>query len=277
MLAPSHFATSREEELDTTVDPLVSIRHNLRANMSYLRRFGRAITGNQTWADISVVQLMEDLLANPELTRGESTPRVALYKRLLELITSLQDENGPIPTPPSRQAHLLTAVEGFDNAQAAEILSASAGALKEMIEEVHRDLTRQAGARALVIEDEPLIAAHLKLQLRQLGHEVVGTAVTLTQAIEKGLKARPDLILSDVQLADGSSGIDAVDKIQCAFDVPVIFITAYPERLLTGKRPEPIFLIAKPYMEEAVRATISHALFLDSYFRTELSPGPISA
>jgi len=264
--------------LDTTVDPLVSIRHNLRANMSYLRRFGRAITGSQSWADISVVQLMEDLLANADLTRGRSTPRVALYRRLLELITLLQDENGPIPTPAKRQAHLLTMIEGFDKAQAAEILNVSTGEVEDMLEEVQSDIARQAGARALVIEDEPLIAAHLKLQLRQLGHEVVGIAATLTQAIEKALKGRPDIILSDVQLADGSSGIDAVDKIQSTFDVPVIFITAYPERLLTGKRPEPLFLIAKPYMEAAVRATVSHALFLDSYFRgTNESPSPVSA
>src|SRR5690606_18347460 len=199
----------------------------------YLRRFGRAITGSQSWADISVVQLMEDLLANPDLTRGRSTPRVALYRRLLELITLLQDENGPIPTPAKRQAHLLTMIEGFDKAQAAEILNVSTGEVEDMLEEVQSDIARQAGARALVIEDEPLIAAHLKLQLRQLGHDVVGIAATLTQAIEKALKGRPDIILSDVQLADGSSGIDAVDKVQSTFDVPAICITAYPERLRT--------------------------------------------
>jgi hypothetical protein len=45
--------------------------------------------------------------------------------------------------------------------------------------------------------------------------------------------------------------------------VPVIFITAYPERLLTGERPEPTFLVTKPFRPEVVKAIISQALFFD--------------
>jgi hypothetical protein len=44
----------------------------------------------------------------------------------------------------------------------------------------------------------------------------------------------------------------------------VIFITAYPERLLTGERPEPTFLITKPFQPEIVKAVISQALFFDA-------------
>ncbi|MBU2381500.1 MAG: response regulator, partial [Alphaproteobacteria bacterium] len=72
---------------------------------------------------------------------------------------------------------------------------------------------------------------------------------------------RPGLVLADIQLADGSSGIDAVKDILKRFDVPVIFITAFPERLLTGERPEPTFLITKPFQPETVKAAISQALF----------------
>ncbi len=261
-------AKSGEDELDTISDPHVSIRHNVRANVPFLRRFGRAITGNQSRADISVVQLMEDLLGNPNLLEEAVTPKVALYKRLLHILPSVPGKGGShIPTPLGRQAYLLTAVEGFDFAQAADVLDITTAQLAQMIEDVQSELPRQAGARTLIIEDEPLIAAHLKLQLKQLGHEVIGTAPTCEQAVRKSLETPPDLILSDVQLADGSSGIDAVDQIQEHFDMPVIFITAYPERLLTGKRPEPIFLITKPYLEQAVKATISHALFLEGHCR----------
>ena len=59
-------------------------------------------------------------------------------------------------------------------------------------------------------------------------------------------------------------GIDAVNSIRTESDVPVIFITAYPERLLTGDRPEPTYLVTKPFQEATVRAAISQALFFGS-------------
>ena len=75
--------------------------------------------------------------------------------------------------------------------------------------------------------------------------------------------AGPGLVLADIQLADGSSGLDAVNEILTEIEVPVIFITAFPERLLTGEKPEPAFLITKPFRPEAVKAAISQALFFD--------------
>ena len=68
----------------------------------------------------------------------------------------------------------------------------------------------------------------------------------------------------DIQLADDSSGIDAVKDILHEFKVPVIFITAFPERLLTGERPEPTFLITKPFQRSTVKAQIAQALFFDT-------------
>jgi CheY-like chemotaxis protein len=73
------------------------------------------------------------------------------------------------------------------------------------------------------------------------------------------------MVLADIQLADGSSGLDAVNEMLTSFSVPVIFITAYPERLLTGERPEPAFLITKPFQPETVKAVISQALFFERY------------
>jgi CheY-like chemotaxis protein len=76
-------------------------------------------------------------------------------------------------------------------------------------------------------------------------------------------KKKPGLVLADIQLADGSSGLDAVNEMLKSFSVPVVFITAYPERLLTGERPEPAFLITKPFQPETVKAVISQALFFE--------------
>jgi len=98
-----------------------------------------------------------------------------------------------------------------------------------------------------------------------MGHAITGVARTRTEAVALGKAERPDLILADIQLADNSSGIDAVnDLLKALGDIPVIFITAFPERLLTGEKPEPAFLITKPYSEEQVRLAASQAMFFSS-------------
>ena len=113
----------------------------------------------------------------------------------------------------------------------------------------------------LIIEDETFIAMDLETLVESLGHRVLGIARTHTEALALARKKTPGLILADIQLADGSSGLDAVNELLKTFEVPVIFITAYPERFLTGERPEPAFLIAKPFQPAMVSAIASQALF----------------
>jgi len=98
---------------------------------------------------------------------------------------------------------------------------------------------------------------------QDLGHSVIGVARTRDEATAVVKEKKPGLVLADIQLADGSSGVDAVNDILLDTEIPIIFITAYPERLLTGERPEPTFLISKPYKVDAVKATISQSLFFD--------------
>ena len=116
----------------------------------------------------------------------------------------------------------------------------------------------------LIIEDEPIIAMDIESLISGLGHNVTAIARTHGQAVEAVKRHRPGLVLADIQLADGSSGIDAVNEILKSFEVPVIFITAYPERLLTGERPEPAFLITKPFLPDMVKAVVSQALFFET-------------
>jgi CheY-like chemotaxis protein len=104
--------------------------------------------------------------------------------------------------------------------------------------------------------------------VRDLGHDVLGVAMTRDEAVALALDARPGLVLADIQLADDSSGIEAVSEILRNFAVPVIFITAFPERLLTGERPEPTFLITKPFERATVNAAIAQALFFTTSHRT---------
>ncbi len=97
-----------------------------------------------------------------------------------------------------------------------------------------------------------------------MGNHVVGIATTHEEAVTLFNERQPSIVLADIQLADGSSGIDAVNEILAGSDVPVIFITAFPERLLTGERPEPTFLITKPFQRATVKAAIAQALFFDT-------------
>jgi CheY-like chemotaxis protein len=162
-----------------------------------------------------------------------------------------------------RQAFLLVSLEGFSEEDAAKILDVSASRVRDLIDECGRELASQIATNILIIEDEALIAMDLQSLVENLGHEVKGIARTRSEAVALAKNKDLGLILADIQLADGSSGLDAVNDLLNTFEVPVIFITAYPERFLTGTRPEPAFLITKPYQPAMVSAVISQALFFD--------------
>jgi CheY-like chemotaxis protein len=141
------------------------------------------------------------------------------------------------------------------------------------VDQADREIAEQLPPAAiLIIEDEPLTAANLQLLVESLGHRVTGIARTHREATDLVHQEQPELILSDIKLEDGSSGVEAVNEILGELDLPVIFITGHPELLLTGERPEPAFLIPKPFDPKTVKAIISQALFFD--VRTHRSSKP---
>lgn len=248
--------------------------------LPYLRRFARAVVGNQVGGDEFVVATLEAILHDRSVLEPQLGPRAALYRVFYqvwssgELATYEPPSDRPaesiaarkldILTPTSRLALLLTAMEEFPASDAAAILDVSAEEFEALRGEALATLASESRARVLIIEDEPIIAMDIQSIVEGLGHSVVGVADTKDTAVAAAKATEPDLVLADIQLADGSSGIDAVGEILAALDVPVIFITAYPDRLLTGERPEPTFLVTKPFRTEGVEAAISQALF----FRT---------
>ncbi|NBB82301.1 MAG: response regulator [Alphaproteobacteria bacterium] len=258
----------------------------LAPQLPYLRRYARALTGDQTGGDRFVRQCLEALIEDPAPLDQASSPRVGLFRAFHELWSATQSGRAPAPTPPQaegdtiaaehrvlslsplhREALLLVVMEGFGVDEAAEILGLDPAAMTRTVTEARAALTGQLATRILIIEDEPIIALDLEAIVSAMGHQVVGVARTAAEAEEKALREQPSLILADIKLADGSSGIDAVNAITETLPVPVIFITAYPEQLLTGDRPEPAFLITKPFMEEAVRVMISQVLFMNEASR----------
>ena len=244
-------------------------------HLPYLRRYARALTGSQMAGDAYVAATLETLVSEPETIGRGPNVRLDLFQVFTRIWNSLS-VNGKseqiqrdLPaevrigqiTPLPRQAFLLSSLEGFSEEETASILGVDVETVRDLVDEAGRELAADMATDILIIEDEPLIAMDLEALVEGLGHNVSGVARTRTEAVKLAGENRPGLILADIQLADGSSGLDAVNDLLKSFEVPVIFITAYPERFLTGERPEPAFLIAKPFQPAMVSAIASQALF----------------
>ncbi|HEY0028344.1 MAG TPA: response regulator [Allosphingosinicella sp.] len=259
----------------------MSLGQELAPHLPLLRRYARALTGSQAHGDNFVRATLEAIVAAPEDFPRGIDPRLGLYRTFHAIWSTAHIEDSPGDsgsadpredianarlanmTPLTRQVLLLTAMEGFTNEDAGYLIGAEPEEVERLVNEANSEIERQTRADVLIIEDEPIIAMDIETIVRDLGHTVTGVAVTRDEAVAQALATRPGLVLADIQLADDSSGIDAVKDILAEFQVPVIFITAFPERLLTGERPEPTFLITKPFQRSTVKAAIANALFFD--------------
>lgn len=248
-------------------------------HLPYLRRYARALTGNQTSGDSYAAAVLEAIATDPDLLIRSADAKVALFEAFHSIWTSsgssVEEADSRLSsaaqshlatlTHNSREALLLSTIEGFDVAEVAAIMGISPADASELVAIALQEMEASVRGAVLVIEDEAIIAMDIGAIVEGMGHRVTGIARTHANAVLQARSRRPDLILADIQLADNSSGIDAVNDILAQFgDVPVIFITAFPERLLTGKRPEPAFLINKPYTEEQLRSAVSQAMFFAS-------------
>jgi CheY-like chemotaxis protein len=249
----------------------------LAPHIPYLRRYARALTGDQKSADSYVRVTLEAVAAGDRVLDPAMPPRAALYHTFHAIWRTTgarleTPEDDVVPradpsrrllriAPRSRQAFLLTALEGFTLSETAQILDANFDEVEVLIGEAQAEIDAELATDVLIIEDEPVIAADIEALVRELGHRVTDIAATRREAVDAVARKTPGLVLADIQLADGSSGIDAVKDILADASIPVIFITAFPERLLTGERPEPTFLITKPFQPETVKAAIGQALF----------------
>lgn len=245
-----------------------------------LRRYARAVTGSQTSGDAYVAATLEALIADVSIFPKTKSDRVSIFKLFSDVFKTVDIELPEIDTPFAweqraaanltavsprpRQAFILKSVEEFSNGEIAQVLSVDDSEVVNLLNKASEEISSQVATEIMIIEDEPLIAMDIEQLVTELGHKVTGIARTHGEAVELFKSSTPKMVLADIQLADGSSGIDAVNDILKTADVPVIFITAFPERLLTGERPEPAFLITKPFNPEQVKALISQALFFQS-------------
>lgn len=265
------------QEIGTTA-PRAS-RASIVPHLPYLRRYARALTGSQRSGDNYVRACLEAIIASEDLVDRNLPPRVALYTAFHRIWSATHIAERPTTgstdeldilgrfdqlTPAWRQALLLTSMEDFTREEAATILDCSLEDIAEMIDRAMREITAQTAVPVLIIEDEMVIALELQKIVEEMGHFVTAVATTKGKAVAAAQQQPPGLILSDIQLADNSSGVDAINEIlRGKGAAPAIFITAFPERVLTGERNEPAYLITKPFMPATVKAAIAQALFLN--------------
>ena len=257
----------------------MSIAKDIAPLLPYLRRFSRALNGSLARGDAYLTATLENLVENPGSFARDLCPRVALYRAYLDTWSqthlgdasaeaceeSAFDRNLAALSPKVRAAFLLTTVEGFPVAEASAIMGLDAARARALLERGARDIARGLAARILIIEDEPIIAMDLETIVEDLGHKVVGVARARPQAVALAAERKPELIMADIQLEDGASGLEAVNEILTTASKPVVFITAHPGKYLSAaaKRPEPASILSKPFSPDSVRAAVSKALFFD--------------
>jgi CheY-like chemotaxis protein/DNA-directed RNA polymerase specialized sigma24 family protein len=247
---------------------------DIAAKLPYLRRYARALTGSQATGDEYVRTCLE-VIARDRLKIAEDVDLQTELFRLFHKVYASADprlaQGRPAANEPAlrtvmalppieRQVLLLSALERYPFNDVAYILDVPEETVRDLFNRAQEAMMSLASAKVLIIEDEPVIALELKSIVESLGHNVVGTADREKEAVAIADRASPNLVLADIQLRGEDSGIEAVRRILEKHSVPVIFITAYPERLLTGKGVEPTFIISKPYDPSMVRAAVSQAL-----------------
>ena len=257
----------------------MSLLARLAPHLPYVRRYARALTGSQDSGDRFAAATLEAVLADAAPMKSASDVRVGLFHTFHMVWSSAGAPVGEADsrfaaiaqahmarlTPNAREALLLKVVEGFTVAEVAQIMLIEVDEVNHLIGVAMDEMQAAVAGRVMIIEDEAIIAMDISAIVDEMGHTVTGIARTRKEAVALAKSERPDLILADIQLADNSSGIDAVNDILVQFpDVPVIFVTAFPERLLTGDKPEPAFLITKPFSEDQVRSAVGQAMFFSS-------------
>ncbi|MBJ3761617.1 response regulator [Maribius pontilimi] len=266
----------------TTKNAALDLSDAIGTELPYLRRYARALTGSQRTGDNYAAATLEAILQEPSIFQRDCSPKVALFNAFHKIWSTAGAPTADTEDPRTRmesaafdhmagltnntrEALLLSTIEGFAFDEIGKIMGVDASEASSLIDIAISEMEKSMSGKIMIIEDEAIIAMDIHSIVSEMGHQITGIARTRASAVELGAKDKPDLILADIQLADNSSGIDAVNDLLDQFgNIPTIFITAFPERLLTGDKPEPAFLIAKPYSEEQVRSAVSQAMFFSS-------------
>jgi DNA-directed RNA polymerase specialized sigma24 family protein/CheY-like chemotaxis protein len=236
-----------------------------------LRRYASLLTGSREAADVYVQTCLERLVAAQ--LRDVADLRLHAFRTLhrcigdaeIALDTSPLGATGPIErgllTLPiaQRATVLLVTVEGLSIDATASVLRRPAETVRNDLAAGRATLHADAALAVFIIEDEWLVAEQIGHVASGLGLRVCGTAARREEALAGVAANRPALILSDVELGFGrADGLALSDEIRQRFDVPVIYVTAYPERVRAHDRDA--LVLTKPLSAVALSRAIDAAM-----------------
>ncbi len=246
-------------------------------HIPYLRRHARLLTGSQPIGDEFVRLCLELVVAEPEWLAGENL-RVQLFRAFhaawtkvhetiaedsglaaVELTERVKQGLATLPGT-ERRTIALVVVEEFTYEQTAFILGLTVDQVRGSVAKARSDLLSKVSVPVLIIEDEQIVASDIARIVEDMGHRIAGMAGSQKESVALAEQLKPGLVLADIRLEDGGDGIMAAQTILETYSVPIVFVTGYPERLLTGSGLEPAFVVAKPFDSEALKVTIAHAL-----------------
>lgn len=243
-----------------TRPPLAVVRQFSRAVFAdrligdeLLRLTMARVSIDPTSSSSSVVDMMSAFLHSWRMAVKERVANPTLFSDAA-LIDSL-----PVPPEDSRLLLLMVDALGLQPETAAQVIGLKRDPIP-LLHATRNALAVETSATALVVENEPLIAADIRGILDRLGVNVCGQARTAPAAVEKAAANRPDIILADYNLDGNTTGVEAMTQISEVHDCPVVFITGFPDRVLHGDEIEPDFVISKPYTPDNVRAAVVHCL-----------------
>ena len=197
-------------------------------HLPYLRRYARALTGNQTSGDQYAVAVLESIVADPEVLGAHRDPKVSLFAvfhsiwstsgamvaEAEDAIAGAAQAHLAALTPNSREALLLSTIEGFGTADVAAIMGTSEAEAAELIDIAIREMEQSVRGAVLVIEDEAIIAMDISAIVEGMGHRVTATARTHREAVRlaapQGARAGHDYVLIGRLSAAGRAAPDQI-------------------------------------------------------------------
>jgi DNA-binding LytR/AlgR family response regulator len=116
--------------------------------------------------------------------------------------------------------------------------------------------------KILIVEDESLVAMDMSDTLIRLGYDVLPTAQNYDEAIATLSEKSPDLVLMDINLGHGKTGIDLAQVIRTRYDLPFVFLTSHSDKatVALAAATQPNGYLVKPYSSEDLFTSIEVAL-----------------
>lgn len=259
-----------EVRLGETYEMLTTL--DLRERLPRLRRHAYLLTGNMHAADEAVMACLK-ALPKDERGRPQAADEKALFRTFHSAIlvptepvpgpdaaceadaalAATRDRLFALP-PADRRVLVLVIIEGFSVAEAAQILVMDGSrAAAALLKARHLMVQPSRRLRAVIIEDDQLIGLDIAASLLELGYDDCIHAADSREAAEAAAGGEPDLIIADVKLSNGDSGVDVARRLSGRSNTPVVFVTAFPEIPLADPSISRDRVLPKPFSTTALK------------------------